>query len=164
MRETFSKKINADINPPVIETTVAGSAVTTMTVSGLDAEYLGGYKIHGTIKPAQVNSIQIYINGDTTVGNYGGYFWKFEAGITKNNAGYSFYSNTAVGDHVAFAIDIIPDATGRLMILSQSGSYTNALSCIGVHRYTITDNITSIGLSISSSGIDVGSFMRIARF
>jgi hypothetical protein len=150
----------------VAETVVSGSAVTSVTFSGLDGNVAGGYRVECNFWGSGENLTYLYINTDTTNSNY-----KSQRQAASQTAPYlsgsdapiiGYSSNSA--NYPAMIVVDIGIVSGRSTYLAngiQSDTTTPTLEqrC-GWHLSTIT-NLTSI--TISCSNIAVGSTFRLYR-
>jgi hypothetical protein len=145
-------------------TTISGSAVSSMTVSGLDGNYISGYRVEGYIKSITSGSnITLVFNGDTTAGNYDGTVSVLSSSYTQNLAGNNFIGAISTSAEGPITIDVIQEPTGGVVLAIVTLVNTGTAIYQGMIRYNTTDNITSIGVHRTSTHIDVGSFLIVKK-
>ncbi|MGW8145068.1 MAG: hypothetical protein ACWGN2_11785, partial [Anaerolineales bacterium] len=142
-------------------TTISGSAATTITVSGLDSNYTGGYKVYGFIIGVSLPNLYIELNGDTTTSNY-------PASQALLGSSYSQTTTDALigallSDSGSVDMTIIQNpTTGRVHVSSRVQRSAGNIYLANV-AYSVTDNLTSIAISSSGTGIGVGSTLTVQR-
>lgn len=149
--------------------TVAGSAATTLTISGLDLNAHGRYVVYMVMKNATASNavLSLYYNGDTNGANY----WR-QAFNANNSALSASRGNdgaivTLVSSvNLSGKIDIAPDIDGNPR--ANAGFGRDAISAIRIdmtaHAWTGTANVTSITISSSvASSLAIGSYVKVFK-
>lgn len=150
--------------------TVAGSAATDMTVSGLDLASDGAYLVLVNIGNATASSatISLFYNGDTTQTNY---YYQFWAG----NGAASQASRTNVAALVGLAasssasgkITVMPDILSgypRAIIQINRNTPSSIDSIHAAHIRNDGANVTSLTISSSvASSLAVGSYVKVYK-
>jgi hypothetical protein len=147
--------------------TVAGSAATTISFTGLDLATAGEYWIRAILKNATGSSMYCYLefNSDTTTGNYYCTQILSNSSTGSDNSPRAFTlepsSNTEVWIRVTRNFDGRPTA--------HTVSRSNTVSSPSQRQFTIqrdnTANVTSIQLvSGTANAFDIGSFGIIRSF
>lgn len=155
------------IQPPsvALTTTISGAAASSITVSGLDSTYIGGYIIDGYLSTAGAESMVLELNGDITATNYYSNRSDFSAAYSRTTANNSALFNIENGDKIPFNYRLIQNSSdGEAYLIGHSGEAgATASNVLTTVKYTITDNITSIGFSTGAAYINVGSYLRVRR-
>lgn len=153
---------------------VAGSAATTLTISGLDLDTDGRYFIMLTLRNATTSAanISLYCNSDTTAGDY------TRQALTANG---SSITGTRASDAIVGGLDSNAGGTGAgnnnailylwkdfdgypamLVPLTWRGGTSGLLQTFAVQWKTTGTNVTSLIVSSSiSSSLDVGSKIEV---
>lgn len=158
----------------VAETVVSGSAVTSVTFSGLDGNAAGGYVLTGAIgKNIDAYKLNIYFNSDTTNTNYYSQEIKNTSSTTlatnQTNAPVIAEILASGGSSLFFSADIDIDINlGRLRVLGRYSRGTTTTVVNGSYSIVsvnaISTNITTITLFASSANsIAVGSTFRLYK-
>jgi hypothetical protein len=155
------------------ETTVAGTAVTSVTISGLDINTVGTYILYCTIKnvSAGVRLARIYINGDTTVTNYHSQRFTSSSttntGVRVNSPNFTDIDASGNDGYTYSEISIALDSRGITRIISKSCDMTGANVKIddAVITYnTVIANVTSITVDLdAATSIGIGSNFLLVR-
>jgi hypothetical protein len=155
---------------------VAGSAATTLAISGLDLDTHGRYFIRGTFHNAttSTSNLSLYYNADTTAGNYNRQIY------TANGA---TFNSSRANDAIIGGMDSNTLATGSgdiefegWIFITKSGfvvadihSVRTGNSAIQMQRSavqwrTASTNVTGITISASvASSLDVGGKIEVWR-
>lgn len=160
----------------VAETVVSGSAVTSVTFSGLDANAAGGYVLEYTYANATTSGFDsyVYINNDTSSNNtdyrsvliyY--YYGQTVSGASQNNPLF-ISGGLPPSDGCSGSALIAKDPNGKVHMTSQytkGVGATNQVVCIGsCTKNTAITNISSITITAAvTNAIAVGSTFRLYR-
>lgn len=152
--------------------TVAGSAATTLTLSGLDLATDGCYVVHAVLKNATASDsdCSLYYNGDTTSGNY---CFQVIAGVSTAVQGAAVASGVILtlkaSSHSFADIRIRRDVDGNPRAVSHvargqgTTTPTTELQLLS-HLRKNTANVTSITLSSAvASALAVGSYFKVFK-
>ncbi len=137
-------------------TTVAGSAATVITVSGLDLSLYKAFKVYFALKDAAgtgTGTISLYYNSDTTAGDYQ------EQGLTLSNATSTparatdaKLGNLDSGRYLTGFIEIEMDILGRAsaLIFANRDNSAGVVWQSSMHTW-ITNYANVTGITLSSS-------------
>ena len=153
----------------VAETVVSGSAVTSVTFSGLDGNAAGGYYLDmGCINAlASAITLKLYINGDTTDTNYyRQYIYADSTSISANRSNLPKIASVAASKTLVTHLNIncVNNVAAWDIVSSDSNGSAMNVNFMYFERVPATSNITSITLQGSdSSCIAIGSTFRLYR-
>lgn len=153
----------------VAETVVTGSAVTSVTFSGLDGNDAGGYLLLAEVINATSNQIEMYIsvNGDTTITNYYSQILLANGTtITTANVNEPRIGRMDASKKSDFDISIKCNS-GYFRYISKSmfgsGSTQRIYTLTGDKTASVT-NITALAItSTAANSIAVGSTFRLYK-
>jgi hypothetical protein len=153
------------------EAIVAGSAATSITVSGLDLDTDESYFVELALQNVNgtLAEVRLFYNGDTTTSNYHyGQSLVTGAGVASTGSGTDAYviPLNASGDCVATTtLPIKRDLTGRARCVFQTNGTpggSDFAMAIRSHRWATVANVTSITFTSSvATAFAVGSYVRI---
>jgi len=153
----------------VVETEVTGTAVTEITVTGLDLDAAKAYYIiFQTGNPtATANRISVFYNDDTIAGNYfNQYIWASGTGLSASRLNNAEICIADAGQYAMFEGLLTRDsgASPRL-IVRVSETYPDAVRLLmRTQMWTVEVNVTSITISGNQAGgIGVGSRLMIFK-
>lgn len=156
-------------NAYVDETTVTGSAATSMQITGLDLSTDQEYYIRAEVKNANAGTMAIYfeVNGSTTTT---GYYRDVIAGNNTTLAGQRDNAPTLrtalTGEVMSFRLWLALDFDGkpRLSWISGYSAGSTIQHASGSWLFNTAGNVTSIEIvGASASSLAVGSKMKIFR-
>jgi len=153
----------------IVDTTVSPSAVTTITVTGLDLDAAKAYILlfRVTNPTGSTSNISLYYNNDTTATNYyrqSLYGTSTTVGASRINDGV--ISDVLAGQEANLLIWIYRDPAGyvRAMPFENSRDPASLLLRMLFHIWVTKANVTRIDLTASVTGsIGVGSNLIIFK-
>lgn len=156
-------------SPLVWSYEVTGSAVTTVTATGLDIVRDGSYKIVvvGTNAISSSDGVGLYINTDTTTSNYSGrYILSGGTSLSTSGGSYSssvFASNTTA-NQTSFGVANVSLVNGYACINTVLQYGNTAYAQINFAKHNVSQsNITQLVFQAPSGIIGVGSKFYIFR-
>lgn len=178
----FLKTLGAGANPAwaasgagasafVASNAVAGAAVTTLTVTGLDLDTDEHYIVYIALtnNNASTFNLSVYYNSDTTATNYDRQrIGAAGATVTSARGNDAIIGQTvpaSEGVYVKLDIERTPDGRVRCLAQTTSGNTTNILADTVSHVWrTASTNVTQIVLSASTANaLAIGSRIRVFR-
>lgn len=149
--------------------TVAGSAATSLTLSGLDLATDGRYVVYGNFANAtgSAATISLFYNGDTTTTNYYLQFWQADGATNtpaRNNSAALFTMNAS--SHLTMKADLLRDLAGYPRMTMQVNRHAPSDIALvqNAHIRNNTANVTSLTFSSSVAGaLAVGSSFRVYK-
>lgn len=146
----------------ISDTTVAGSAATNITVSGLDIDTDKGYMVQIALAGAAAGAatLNIFFNADTTAANYR----RSINGTPGSNAAFAGLDNGQPGLWTGY-LRRCP-VTGRIIFTTQGGRFvsTGSLDYSSTVIWQTSANLTSFTVNSSvANQIAIGSSVRLWR-
>ena len=151
------------------ETTVTGSAATSMQITGLDLSTDQEYYIRAEVKNANAGTVAFYfeVNGSTTTT---GYYRQVIAGSNTTLAGQRDNAPTLrtalTGEVMSFRIWLALDFNGkpRMSWISGYSAGSTLQHASGSWLFNTAGNVTSVEIvGASASSLAVGSKMKVFR-
>lgn len=147
--------------------TVAGSAATTISLTGLDLDADEQYVIELSLKNAlgSTSNVQLRYNGDITGGTN---FDEQRASVSNTS-----FSGTRANDGLIFQMpaNATVNASGRIrkdldgkassIWQAREGATTAIVLRIAAHHYRTAGNVTEIDITTAVNGFAVGSYMEV---
>jgi hypothetical protein len=149
--------------------TVAGSAATTLTMSGLDLATDGCYVIHAVLKNATASTanVALFFNGDTTATNYWEQVLSIDgtgANAVRGNDAFILTIDASTSAFAEITTRRDPDGYPRTTCRNVRGVVTSPKVQIFGHIRNNTANVTSISLSSAvASALAVGSYFKLYK-
>lgn len=150
--------------------TVAGSAVTDLTLSGLDLDTDGRYVVWMSLGNATVSSasISMYYSGDTTATNYYVQFWNVDGtavgGAARSNAAViaAMNASSVISGQAELMVD--PFGYTRSTVRLNRHAPSAVVLVHDAHIWASASNVTSITLSSSvANALAVGSYFKVYK-
>jgi len=153
----------------IVDTTVSGAAVTSITVTGLDLDAAKAYMILFKVtNPTPSNSdYYLYLNNDTTLTNYFVQYGAFNGtAVTADRVNDPRVAWTPAGQEVVILCWMIRDPGGyvRTMIKEIRKDPASLLITVRGHTWVTKANVTRIDITAAISGaIGIGSNLMIFK-
>lgn len=150
--------------------TVAGSAATTLTVSGLDLAADGSYVIQANLGNATASdaTVSLFFNGDTTATNYYYQLWVADgAGTNQSRTNAATLIALAASASASIVADLMPDILSsypRSIIRASRKAPAGVELVNAAHIRNNGANVTSITVSSSvANSLAIGSFVKVFK-
>jgi hypothetical protein len=148
---------------------VTGSAVSSVSVTGLDLAADGAYMVLvGFANPAgSLSAYRLFYNSDTALSSY--YRQSLASNHTSNNSARGNVADILEAEAsagVMATIWIATDGSGRARAVAHASRHnpSSIIMQLMAHAWTTVDNVTSLQLASSvANAIGVGSYMRVYK-
>jgi len=153
----------------IVETTVTGTAVTTISITGLDLDAAKAYLLllRFTNPTTSDTGYAMYLNADTTGTNYWRqYMWASGTSIAGNRVNDATFSSASAGEESIVWAVMARDPAGYVKVLTNTALRDPSAVWILFQgwTWTTTANVTQIDITASVTGaIGIGSRVIIFK-